>query len=289
MHLKHLDLQLLRALVAVADSETFAAAAIRTFKTQSAVTQQMRRLEDQVGTALFEKQGRNKRLTPDGHRLLDYARHMLAINDEALRNLKEGSLVGSLRIGAPPDVADTILPQLLSHIARSSPSLQVEIDINRSPLVLEQLLAGKIDLGVSTRSDPSLDGVVLRTAPTVWICSADYVHKPSEILPLVLADGQSLFRRLAVEVLEKERIRWRPAYVATSLTGIKAAIRAGLGITARSIELLTNDMRILGEKDQLPRLPDVTYYLWMRRDAINTRTRQVFELLKANLGLRNGA
>ncbi|MEO8118827.1 MAG: LysR family transcriptional regulator, partial [Rhodoferax sp.] len=189
-----LDLALLRALVAIQEQDSFAAAAVHLGKTQSAVTQQMQRLEDQIGHALFEKQGRHKRLTPHGQKLLDYARHLLAINDEALLSLQQGNLEGVLRIGAPHDVADTMLPPLLAQVARFSPLLQLDIHVGRSPFLMESLKRGEIDMTISNRNDATLDGAVLRTSPTVWLCSASYVHDRAKPVPLVLADGPSLFR-----------------------------------------------------------------------------------------------
>ncbi|WP_332775592.1 LysR substrate-binding domain-containing protein [Polaromonas sp.] len=284
-----LDLELLRALVAIEAQDSFAGAAVHLGKTQSAVTQQMQRLEDQIGHPLFEKQGRHKRLTPHGQKLLDYARHLLAINDEALRSLQQGNLEGVLRIGAPHDVADTMLPPLLAQVARASPLLQLDIHVGRSPFLMESLKRGEIDMTISNRNDPTLDGVVLRTSPTVWLCSASYVHDRAKPVPLVLADGPSLFRRLALEALDGAGIRWSPNYTSSSLIGIKAALRAGLGVTARGVELVGADLRVLGENDGLPRLPDVAYHLFIRKNVINPLTRKVFDMLKANLGLIRSA
>ncbi|MCP3021723.1 LysR substrate-binding domain-containing protein [Cupriavidus basilensis] len=281
--MRNLDLDLLRTLVAIADHGTFAAAAQRLHRTQSAVTQQMQRLEEQVALALFERHGRGKQLTRHGNKLVEYARQLLNLNDEALRVLREGDLTGSLRIGAPHDVADTILPPLLSHIARASPALRLEIHVGRSPFLMESLRRGEIDLTVSTREDTSLDGLVLRTSPTIWLCAADFAYESGSMVPLILADEPSLFRKLALDALKESGVPWRAAYFAPSLIGIKAAIRAGLGITARSIDLLGADMRVLGDKDGLPRLPDVTYYLWARPNAANPVARQVFSMLKTTL------
>lgn len=284
------DLALLRTLVAVHEQEGFAAAALRLDKTQSAVTQQMQRLEDQIGRPLFEKHGRNKRLTPQGQKLLEYARHLLAINDEALRGLRQGGLEGVLRIGAPHDVADTMLPPLLAQVARTSPLLSLDIHVGRSPFLGESLKRGEIDMTISNRDEPALEGVVLRTSPTVWLCSASYVHDRALPVPLVMVDGPSIFRRLAHEALDAAGIAWMPRYTSSSLIGIKAALRAGLGVTARSIELVGADFRVLGETEGLPRLPDLAYRLYVRRNAVNPVVRQVFEMLKANLGLiRSGA
>lgn len=283
------DLEALRALAAIHERESFAAAAVHLGKTQSAVTQQMQRLEDRIGHPLFEKRGRHKRLSSHGQKLLEYARHMLAINDEAMRSLRHGNLEGVLRIGAPHDVADTMLPPLLAQVARASPLLQLDIHVGRSPFLMESLNRGEIDMTISNRHDPNLEGVVLRTSPTVWLCSANYVHDHTKPVPLILVDGPSLFHRLAREALDGAGIRWSPTYTTSSLIGIKAALRAGLGVTARGIEVVGADLRALGENDGFPRLPEVAYHLFVRRNVISPTTRQVFEMLRANLGLIQSA
>ncbi len=130
--MRNLDLDLLRTLVAIADHETFGAAAETVQRTQSAVTQQMQRLEEQIGPAAVRAPGAGKHLTRHG-KLLEYARQLLTINDEALRMPREGDLTGSCASARRTTSADTILPGLLSHIARSSPALRLEIHVGRSP------------------------------------------------------------------------------------------------------------------------------------------------------------
>ncbi|MEO8279145.1 MAG: LysR substrate-binding domain-containing protein [Ideonella sp.] len=283
--MRNLDLSLLRTLVTIASTGTFSGAARKLYKTQSAVTQQMQRLEELISLPLFEKEGRKKRLSPHGQRLVEYSRQMLAINDDAVRALEDGQLEGTISLGASADVADTMLPSVLTHIARSSPRIKIEIRVDRSPFLMDALRHGEIDLAISTRFDQNLQGVVLRTSPTVWICSANYVYDATAPLPLILADEPSIFRRLALNALEPSRLRWRTNYLAPNLVGIRAAVRAGLGVTARSIELLGPDMRVLGAAEGLPPLPDITYYLWTRRDPIMATTQQVYEMLKTNMGL----
>lgn len=280
-----LDLELLRTFIAVVDHHGFAQAGTQLARTQSSVTQQMQRLEQQVGVGLFEKRGRQKTLTEAGQQLLRHARQMLALNDDVLSSLRESSLSGVLRIGSPHDIADTILPPILSHIARSAPRLRLEIDVGRSPFLMDDLHRGKVDMVISTRQGPNLEGFPLRTSPVWWICSAQYAHNPGEPLPLILVDEPSIYRRYALETLEQANIAWRQAYLASNLIGIKAAIRAGLGVTPRSMEMLGPDMRVLGENDGLPRLPDVTYYLWIRANTVNPLVRRAYELIKSNRGL----
>ncbi|MDI9778761.1 MULTISPECIES: LysR substrate-binding domain-containing protein [Pseudomonas] len=279
-----LDLDLLRTFVAIADHTSFAEAGRHLGRTQASVTQHMQRLEQQVGVALLRKQGRQKSLTDAGRQLLRHARQMLALNDEALAGLRHDSLSGVLRIGSPHDIADTILPPLLSHIARSAPNLRLEIDVGRSPFLMEDLQRGKVDMVISTRTAPGLEGFALRASPVWWICAAHYQHQPGEPLPLVLVDEPSLYRKLALEALEHAGIAWRQAYLASNLIGVKAAVRAGLGITARSQEMVGPDMRVLGQSDGLPALPDVTYYLWVRSNSANPLVRQAYAMVRASAG-----
>lgn len=280
-----LDLELLRTLCAIAMHGSFAAAAVQLGRTQSAITQQMQRLEHTIGHPLFEKQGRQKKLTSHGERLLNYARHMLAIHDEALRNLQQRQVQGLLRIGAPHDVSDSMLPPVLQEIALNFPGMEIDIHVGRSPFLMESLKQGELDMAISNREDDSFDGFVLRASPTVWLCGANYTHDPSKPVPLVLADGPSIFRRLGCEVLDAAGVAWTPRYTSTSLVGIRAALRAGLGVSARGVEQLDAGLRVLGAGDGLPALPDMVYRLYIRSHVVNPVIRQVFENLQSRMRL----
>ena len=279
--MSNLDLGLLRTLVTVEKTNTFSGAADALFKTQSAISQQMQRLEEQMGYPLFQKRGRRRVLTPQGKQLAEYGRRLLAINDEVLRTVGRQQMEGHIRFGATLDVADTILPIMLTHIARHAPKVKLEIQVDRSPSLMVSLASGDIDMTISTREDASLNGFVLRTSPTAWICAADFSYNRRSALPLILADEPSIFRRLALTALSQTQIKWHINYLAPSLVGIKAAVRAGLGVTARSVEFLGPDMRVLGESEGLPALPFVTYRLLTRKDTISPLTLHIYEMLKA--------
>src|SRR6218665_3272304 len=134
-----LDLELLRSFAAVVSHHSFVAAAVHLGRKQSAITQQMQRLQEKIGHPLFVKQGPQKRLTERGERLPNYARPMLALNDETLRNLGQGRVEGNLRIGAPDDVAETLLPSLRAEVARTAPLLQLDIPLRPSPYLMTSL------------------------------------------------------------------------------------------------------------------------------------------------------
>lgn len=283
-----LDLELLRSLSAVVQQGSFAAGALQLGKTQSAVTQQMQRLEQQVGHALFEKHGRQKHLTDHGLRLLNYAQHLLAMNDEALRSLTDGAIEGFARIGAPHDVADTLLPPLLAEAARNTPLVKLEIQVGRSPYLMESLKSGEMDMVISNRADSEFDSLKLITTPTVWLCGKNYQHDVDKPVALVEANGPSIFRHIGRESLDQAGLPWTARHTSTSLVGIKAAVRAGLGVTARGREQLDLELRILGEPEGMPPLPALTYWLYVRRNVVNPVTRQLFNAMKAHFGAGNG-
>ena len=255
-----LDLELLRTLVHVASSGSFADAGTQIGRSQSGVSQQMQRLEQIVQSPLFLKEGRNKQLTEQGRQLLRYARELLALNDDAVQALRQRMVDGQLRLGSPHDVADTLLPQVLSRLNRLMPTLQMEIRIGRSPSLMKALHAGEIDLAISTREDASLEGFILRRSPTVWLCAGHFLVSTSQPVPLILGDESSIFRRYALDALERRQIPWRQVHNSSSPLGVKAALRAGLGVTARSMELVGPEVRILGEQDGFPKLPEINYY-----------------------------
>ena len=275
------DLAALRTLVAIADQETFARAGETVHRTQAAVRQQMRRLEDQLGLALFERSGRTKELTPSGRKLVDYARRMLALQEETLAALHAVTTGGPVRLGSPADIADTVLPEMLRRFARANPALSLVIHVGRSPDLMELLKKGAIDLTISTRFDESRRHFLLRTSPVVWIAANDFRVDPNRPLPLVLADEPSIFRKIALAALERSGRTWHERYTAPGLAGIRAAVAAGLGITARSIEALTPELRVVGEADGLPPLGNIRYYLYQRDDAVSEAAKNLFRLMAA--------
>lgn len=278
-----LNLEFLRTLCVIASHESFGAAAVQLGRTQSAITQQMQRLEELVGHPLFEKQGRGKRFTEHGQRLLTYARQLMAIHDEALRVLRQGDLQGHLRIGAPHDVADTVLPPLLSEVVRNWPMLQVSIQVGRSPFLTDALRRGELDMAISNRIEDDFEGLMLRSSPTVWLCAAGYVPDPGQPVPLVMVDGPSIFRKLGQEALDAAGIAYTQRYTSSSLIGIRAALRAGIGVTARGVEQLDASLRVLGPSEGMPALPDLVYSLYVRPHVANSLTREVFDYLRTRL------
>lgn len=276
----NLDLDLLRTFVAVADLNTFAAAAAAVCRTQSAVSQQMQRLEQLVGKELFARHGRNKLLTEHGIQLLGYARKILRFNDEACMSLMFSNLQGVLTLGASDESADTILPFLLNRISSVYPKLALDVSVKRNAFMIEMLKENEVDLVVTTHRPGLFDCLTLRTSPTHWYCAAEYVLQQGEPVPLVLLDDPSPFRDMVLAALNEANIPWRLAYVASTLPAVRAAVKAGLGVTARPVEMMSPDLRVLGKSDGLPPLPDTEYLLCHNTSSNNELAKVVFEAME---------
>lgn len=276
----NLDLDLLRTFVAVADLNTFAAAAAAVCRTQSAVSQQMQRLEQLVGKELFARHGRNKLLTEHGIQLLGYARKILRFNDEACMSLMFSNLQGVLTLGASDESADTILPFLLNRISSVYPKLALDVSVKRNAFMVEMLNENKVDLVVTTHRPGQFDCLTLRTSPTHWYCASEYVLQKGEPVPLVLLDDPSPFRDMVLTALNEANIPWRLAYVASTLPAVRAAVKAGLGVTARPVEMMSPDLRVLGKSDGLPALPDTEYLLCHNSSSHNELAKVVFEAME---------
>lgn len=276
----NLDLDLLRTFVAVADLNTFAAAAAAVCRTQSAVSQQMQRLEQLVGKELFARHGRNKLLTEHGIQLLGYARKILRFNDEACMSLMFSNLQGVLTLGASDESADTILPFLLNRISSVYPKLALDVSVKRNAFMVEMLKKNEVDLVVTTHRPGQYDCLTLRTSPTHWYCAAEYVLQKGEPIPLVLLDDPSPFRDMVLTALNEASIPWRLAYVASTLPAVRAAVKAGLDVTARPVEMMSPDLRVLGQSEGLPSLPDTEYLLCHNAASNNELAKVVFEAME---------
>nr|WP_113865091.1 transcriptional regulator LrhA [Brenneria salicis]NMN91062.1 DNA-binding transcriptional LysR family regulator [Brenneria salicis ATCC 15712 = DSM 30166]RBP66558.1 DNA-binding transcriptional LysR family regulator [Brenneria salicis ATCC 15712 = DSM 30166]RLM31994.1 transcriptional regulator LrhA [Brenneria salicis ATCC 15712 = DSM 30166] len=277
----NLDLDLLRTFVAVADLNTFAAAAVAVSRTQSAVSQQMQRLEQLIGKELFARHGRNKQLTEHGIQFLGYARKILQFNDEACTSLMYSDIQGTLMIGASDDTADTILPYILHRVTSVFPKLSIAVSVKRSTEMLEMLHEGEIDLVITTMNSVGFPHILLRSSPTLWYCAADYQFRPEEPIPLVVLDEPSPFRTLALESLKAAGIPWKISYEASTLSAVRAAVKAGLGVTLRSVEMMSPELKVLGEEEGLPKLPETHYFLCRNPHHENDLATAIFNVIKS--------
>jgi DNA-binding transcriptional LysR family regulator len=234
--MESLDLDVLRTFVASEELGSSVKAAERVSKTPSAVSLQLKRLEQQVGKPLRRRVGRGFELTEAGSMFMAYARRLIELNDEALEAVRGESAKGEVRLGVPQDLAERWLPPLLGVYARSNPQVRLDVKVERNRLLLDGLEKGSLDLAVTwdeaDSKHPRSTGSV--SVPLCWIRSRS--HEPQNLspLPLVLFDGNCIFRKRALRTLDESGIPWRITFTSPSLSGLWAAVDAGLGITLRT-------------------------------------------------------
>ena len=251
-----LDLDQLQTFIAIADTGSFTRAADEVFRTQSAVSMQMRRLEERVGKPLFEKEGRTNRLTEDGERLLAYARRMMRLNREALAALDDNRLEGSIRIGTPDDYADRFLPEIMARFSRSNPRVELSVLCEPTINLVEMIRRGQLDIALITHDDEKSPSEIVRREPLLWVTSANHMVHEETVVPLAVGRPTCLWRQATLEALDRVEREHRILFTSWSATVIIAAVLAGLAVSVLPECALRPGMRVLTESDGYPTLPD---------------------------------
>ena len=241
--------------------------------TQSTVSAQIRRLENEAGRALFARSTRSVQLTSAGEMLLGYARTILCLHEDARLRLSGAPHVGRLRLGAAEDLADTWLPEVLRCFGRQYPSLGVELEIGIGTTLFKMLKTRELDLVVGGRCDGQTQGRRLWKEPLVWAFSAD--AEVPKVLPLAFFPEPCPYREAALRALAGSSRRWHIACTSYSLAGVRAACMAGLAVTPLPKHAIRPGLRVLGKTDKLPILPEVEYV----SQTNETDTRQIIATL----------
>ena len=260
----NLDMDVMRTLSAAQQLGGLNRAAERVGRSQSAVSQQMRKLEEQVGVPLFRKQGRGLALTEAGGVILSYARRILDLNDEAVTAARGAAVEGVVRFGLPGDFAETWLPQTLGRFNRAHPGVRVEVVVDRNRVLLERLDRGELDLALVLGDTARKDAQRLATLPMQWIGPAGMnpLIAPGEPLDLAVYHEPCFFRHAAIDALDKAGLAWRVAFTTSSPASLWAAVGAGLGVTLRTATGLPQTLQVLDERAGLPPTPKVDLCLY---------------------------
>ncbi len=258
MHRITFDLDVLRTFVAGIELGSFATAAARLGRSTSAVSAQLKKLEEQVGEPVLRKSGRGLALTPAGETLLGYARRLLQLNDEAAEAVRGADLEGWVRIGLQEDFGEHVLTAILGEFARAHPRVRVEARMSRNAELLDFVQSGRLDLALAWDCGIGTPHVEpLGRLPMAWIGAAANKMpclEQGEAVPLVMFDAPCLIRSAATAALDRARIPWRIAFTGAGLSGVWAAVGAGLGVTVRTRLGMPAHLRVL---EGLPRLPEI--------------------------------
>ncbi len=244
-----MDLDLLKTFLVLAETKNFTHAAKKLYRSQSAISLQLARLERWIGKSLFVRDNRNVSMTLEGEQFLGYAKRMLQLEAEMLHHFHQPQLTGEVVFGTPEDLATAYLPGILSHFIETYPRILLNVHCEFTVPLLKGFEEKTYDL-VLIKQDPQNPHPKSELAwkeSLVWVWSG---HKSAiqinseSVIPLVLSPSPCVYRQRAIDALNRDGIRWRMIYTSPSLAGTIAAVRAGLGMTVLPINMVPEDLQI---------------------------------------------
>jgi DNA-binding transcriptional LysR family regulator len=242
----NLDIDLLRTFAAVADSGSFTAAAAVVARTQSAVSMQVKRLEEVLGRRVFERTSRALGLTREGEVLLDYARRMLALNDESLRRIARPGMSGRVRLGVTEYFVPNQIAGILARFAAAHPGVHLDVRMGLSRELRQELDAGRLDAAI-VRLDATraMHAEPIWREPQHWVAHRDWSLTKGEPVPLVALPPPCVLREFALETFRKQKRAHRLAFSGSSMASVQAAVLAGLGVSIVARSSVLPGMRVL--------------------------------------------
>jgi DNA-binding transcriptional LysR family regulator len=256
-----LDIELLRAFVVVAETRNFTRAAQRLGRVQSAVSMQIKRLEELLNARLLERSHRSVTLTSQGEVVLRYAHRVMHLTDEALTELGNGARSGRVRFAAT-DMSIGFLPQVFERFRTAYPLVEIELLCMPSLAALEALEDGRADLAFVTQTCGRKGGKRIARTPLIWVSARSVDLTTIDPLPVALFAPECIYRTAAIEALKKNAIRYRLAYESASRAGLDCVVEAGLAVAVLPEKAISHSLRDVSGK--LPALPDLNTYLFAR-------------------------
>jgi len=254
-----LDLDALRILVAIADTGNFSAAAASVHRTPSAVSMQVKKMEELIGRPLFQRDSRSVKATSDGELVVQHGRRMLALNQELMVKFIEPDLTGVVRLGAPDDTAERLLPDMLRRFASSHCGVAVDVVVKNSADLEREVKEGSLDLAIITcdsvnRSNKDIE--IVFTEPLTWAGARSGIACEQDPIPISVWEDGCAWRDVGLQSLEKLGKNYRVSYMSAHISGQRAAILADLAIAPIPVSSCVDGIVSLGEKQGLPALPE---------------------------------
>lgn len=255
----------LKSFVAIAETGTFGQAAARVNRTQSALSLQIKKLETQLGCALFDRTGRRVVLTPQGEIFLGYARRLIQLQWEAFSRVREPAVEGEICFGTPEDFATHYLPEVLARFRQHHPRVRLKVACDLTLNLVKGFHRGDYDVILAKRDPQRVEGgMKVWREPLVWAAAADY--RPEDRLALVLSPQPCIYRARALAALNRAKRSWHISFISPSLAGTLAAVKAGLGMTVLPANMVPAGVRPLRPEVKLPELADAEIALMKREE-----------------------
>lgn len=250
----NLDSDLLRTLVAISDAKNFTKASKIVGRTQSAVSVQMKKLEDIVGECLFERGPRGVTLTLPGEQLVKDAKRIISLLDQAVSSLQSDPLDGFVRIGIPEEYGGTILPSVLSTFSKMHPKVEVTVHSASSSELRRAFDTGELDLIVIHEDAAMIGGEVLVNDPLVWVTSDTHIQHECDPMPIATCERGCWWRSWAIDTLDQRQTNYRVAYESNSIYGLQTAVSSGIAVAVLSQSQVPSDCRELTAAEGYPPL-----------------------------------
>lgn len=256
----------LKSFIAIAETGTFGHAAATVNRTQSALSLQIKKLEEQLGCELFDRTNRRVALTPQGEIFLGYAKRMIQLQWEVFSRLREPDVEGEIRFGTPEDFATHYLPEVLASFRQHHPRVQLNVACDLTLNLIDGFHRGDFDVILAKRDPQRVKGgTKVWREPLVWAAADGY--QPEERLSLVLSPQPCIYRSRALAALDRAKRSWHISYTSPSLAGSLAAVKAGLGITVLPAHMIPAGIHPIRKETKLPHLADAEVAL-MKKDEL---------------------
>lgn len=259
----------LRSFLAVAETLSFTKAAERLGLAQPTISQHVRKLETAAKRVLITRDTRDVRLTDNGDAMAGFARSILSAHDSATRYFSGSAMRGRLRFGTADDLAITGLPRILREFRQIYPQINLELSVGQSDQLYRKLNAGQLDLVFVKWVAGAKDGTVVQHDSFSWVGLEQTTLDSGTPVPLIAYPSPSLSRKLAIDALEAHGRTWRITCTTRQISGVLAAVRAGIGVAVMPSSLVPEDLKIITRRFDLPAVGDVDFTL-IRNPLANT-------------------
>jgi DNA-binding transcriptional LysR family regulator len=285
---RDIDVALLRAFIAVVESGGVTAAARSLNRTQAAVSLQIKRLEELLGTELFEREHKRLSLGPAGERLLGSAKRLVALNDDIWGAMTTPDFEGEVSLGVPYDIVTSLIPPVLQRFNKAWPRIQVALECKSSQLLLEDMAEGKIDLTLTTEISAGAGGETLLSDRLVWVGVRGSSLPAQRPLPVALGCRHCRFRPEVIKTLQAAGIAWRVVSEGSHMEAIYATLKAGLAVAPLLSTTVPEYLEVLGAEANLPELPDFMVNLYPPRNGASAVAEELARHIRQDFELRFG-